>query len=68
MNIHVIDLIGTKEACVILDNISQQVFLGYVEKYNIPHKDISYRKIFLRSDIVTFQENRKERLKHRRDK
>jgi DNA-binding transcriptional MerR regulator len=68
MNIDELDIISVKEACEILGGVSSTSLRFYTKKYHIPYKQLSCGRIFLRSDIVTFQENRKARLKHRRNK
>ena len=37
------------------------------KKYNIPNQMTSSGRVFLKADILHFQESRKERLKHRID-
>ena len=62
-----LDLIGSKEARDYL-GVSYTAFGLLVRKYEIPHVALSCGKIFYRADIETFQEGRRNRLKHRRKK
>ncbi|MFY0632077.1 MAG: hypothetical protein JXR05_17085 [Flavobacteriaceae bacterium] len=46
--------------------VSNGRFHALIKKYNIPHKDTSAGKIFLKSDIVKFQKDREVNMKHSR--
>ena len=46
--------------------ISWTRFDVLVKKYDIPFQQTSACKIFFKEDLITFQESRKDKMKHRR--
>ncbi len=65
MDIQSLDIISAAEAAQLL-KVGIRRFNRLVVLNNIPHKRLSCGKIFLKSDIENFKENRKLNQKHRR--
>ena len=61
------EIFGVNEACRYL-RIKGTRFSYLVAKYQIPHYNLACGRIFFKSDLRAFQEGRKDRLKHRRNK
>lgn len=63
-----LDILTSEEACEILDISGRSNLLKLIKSYEIPHKKLSIGNIFLRKDIIDFQNSpeRQENLKHRR--
>lgn len=67
MNIKNLNIISAKEAAILI-NVSIMRFHRLVKIYDIPYLKLSCGMIFLKKDILIFQEKRREKLKHRREK
>ncbi len=67
VNIQDLNLITSEEACKII-GVNRDSLRKLIKNYDIPHKKLPVGNIFLREDIVKFQNSpeRKENLKHRR--
>ncbi len=65
MNIQELDIMGAGDVCKFLD-ICRSRLSFLIKKYNIPYKEVSSGKIFLKKDIIAFQEARKDKMKHKK--
>lgn len=62
-----LDLISSGDASTLL-NVTPRRFRVLVEDYKIPYCKTGAGMIFLKSDVLAFQESRKEKMKHGRKK
>lgn len=63
LDITLLELMGIGDVSNFL-NISRIRVHYLVEKYNIPHKNTSAGRVFLKSDIIKFQKERSKNMKH----
>ena len=66
MDIEELGLISSREASEMI-GVNMQRLRILVKHYKIPHVMLGRVRIFLKSDVKTFMEERKEKLKHRKN-
>ena len=69
MNIQDLELMGTGDVCQLL-GVSRSRLIFLIKQYEIPYKEVSSGKVFLKGDIEAFMNSPKrlEGLKHSRKK